>query len=66
MHTGFVGRGYIVWFGQYTEIAFLVSLFGYTQPISVGVQIEIETVDWVHSACQQVMPFKANFSVCSW
>ena len=33
MHTGFVGCGYIVWFGQYTEIAFLVSLFGYTQPI---------------------------------
>ena len=32
MHTGFVGCGYIVWFGQYTEIAFLVSLFGFTTP----------------------------------
>ena len=33
MHTGVERRGVVVWFGQYTEIAFLVSLFGFTQPI---------------------------------
>ena len=30
MPTGFVGRGYAVRFGQCTEVAFLVSLFGRT------------------------------------
>ena len=35
MHTGFVECGYVVWFGQHTETAFLVSLFGCTQPIEL-------------------------------
>ena len=30
MHNEFVGSGYVAWFGQYPEIAFLVSLFGCT------------------------------------
>ena len=41
LYTAFVGCVYIVWFGQYTEIAFLLSLFAFlfvwfyhsTQPI---------------------------------
>ena len=32
MHIAFVGCVYIVWFGQYTEIAFLASLFGCAVP----------------------------------
>ena len=31
---GVEGCGFVMWFGKYTEIAFLVSLFGYTQPIA--------------------------------
>ena len=33
MRTGVEGCGFVACFGQYTEIAFLVSLFGFTQPI---------------------------------
>ena len=38
--TGVEGCGVVVWcgvvwFGKYTEIAFLVSLFGFTQPIHI-------------------------------
>ena len=36
MHTGFVGCDYVMWFGQYTGTAVLVSLFGCTQPILVA------------------------------
>ena len=28
MHTGFVGCGYVVWFGQYTEIGISSFAFG--------------------------------------
>ena len=31
MHTGY---GFVAWFGQYAAIAFLVPLFGFTQPIT--------------------------------
>ena len=33
MRTGVEGCGVVLWFGKYTDIAFLVSLFGFTQPI---------------------------------
>ena len=33
---GVEGCGVVVWFGKYTGIAFLVLLFGFTQPIPVG------------------------------
>ena len=36
MRTGVEGCGVVVWFGQYTEIAFLASLFGFTQPIHIA------------------------------
>ena len=32
-HTGVEGCVVVTWFGQYTDIASLVSLFGFTQPI---------------------------------
>ena len=32
-HTGVQGYGFVAWFGQNTYIAFLVLLFGFTQPI---------------------------------
>ena len=32
-HTGVERYGFVAWFGQYTDITFLVSLFGFTQPI---------------------------------
>ena len=31
-HTGVEGYGFMAWFGQYTDIASLVSLFGFTIP----------------------------------
>ena len=34
MRTGVEGCGVVAWFGQYTDIAFLVSCFGFTQPIA--------------------------------
>ena len=38
MRTGGGGCGVVVWFGKDTDIACLVLLFGFTQPIySVGV-----------------------------
>ena len=40
MHNGCVGCGFVVWFGQYTDIAFLVSLFGDTQPRMEMVVVE--------------------------
>ena len=33
MCTGVEGYGVVVWVGKYTDIAFLVLLFGFTQPI---------------------------------
>ena len=37
MHTGLVGCVFVVWFGQCTEIAFLVLLLGCAQPIYLDV-----------------------------
>ena len=34
--TGVEGYGFVAWVGQYTYIAFLFSLFGFTQPIRRG------------------------------
>ena len=34
MRTGVGGCGFVVWFGKCTEIAFLDSLFGCSQPIT--------------------------------
>ena len=34
MRTGVEGYGVVVWFGKYTDIASLVLLFGFTQPIA--------------------------------
>ena len=36
MRTGVEGCVFVAWFGQYTDFAFLVSLFGFAQPIPSG------------------------------
>ena len=45
-HTGVEGYVFVAWFGQYTDIAFLVSLFGFTQPIQDKTHLDLLLVDF--------------------
>ena len=59
MHTGVEGYGFVAWFGQYTEMAFLVSLsflFGFTQPIVdiwIAFDMDVDVVCFVSSFVDQ-------------
>ena len=44
------GRGFVVWFGQYTDIASLVSLFGFTTPAYTGTHLKHHQTHNVHAS----------------
>ena len=57
LYTAFVACVYIVWFGQYTEIAFLVSLFVCAMPAYIVVYSSRQMLYAVHSEKSRKPPY---------
>ena len=52
MRNGVEGCGFVEWFGQYADIAFLVLRFGFTQPILIEIQMRKQNVHGHDDRCQ--------------